>query len=207
MKKNISIAIVIMTALITGCGNNEQTATPTVFEDQVVETIDDTESVDDTKPVEVEIVPETPVVTGRVNRDDYWEGDTFHLDEYAAALGYNHREGLNTCPFIFKYTDSYGKYINDVLIWSPWGEWEIKCDDDLNHFYKEFMYNVYHDDGDRRIVYSEIDGEIYEEGEYAYFNTIIDTFDYFAYEASDAFDLDGLPYCWMLDLEYEIPQT
>ena len=62
MKKNISIAIVIMTALITGCGNNEPTeiAAPTVIENQVVETIDDTESVDDTEPVEVEEVPETP---------------------------------------------------------------------------------------------------------------------------------------------------
>lgn len=176
MKKNISIAIVIMTALITGCGNNEPTeiAAPTVIENQVVETIDDTESVDDTEPVEVEEVPETPLVTGRVNRDDYWEGDTFHLDDYAAALGFNHLE--DDTEFGYRYYNDDGSVASYIYVTVSNRDEHFEYHDMATEQQGRINF-FHHGDDSGENAYIEYDDKIMAESDSAAINGILNIFD------------------------------
>ena len=125
----------------------------------------------------------------RVNRDDYWEGDTFHLDDYAAALGYNHMEGVNS--FSFKYKDSDGKVSSYVVIGINPNDSSIECYNAQNERNGELSY-MYHGDHSGQTANIEFDDEIWNTGDRNFIESQIDAFDHFAYDASDALDWNGL---------------
>lgn len=125
----------------------------------------------------------------RVNRDDYWEGDTFHLDDYAAALGYNHMAG--TDGFTFKYKDSNDNVTSYILIQIGQNDSTIKCHDGQDEHTEKLSY-MYHGEHSGRAANIEFDDKIWSTGDYNYIESQIDAFDHFAYDASDALDWDGL---------------
>ncbi len=125
----------------------------------------------------------------RVNRDDYWEGDTFHLDDYAAALGYAHLE--NTSRFSFRYMDGGDNVTSYITISIAPNDSRIQYHDNVSGNEGELSY-MYHGDNSGQTANIEFDGEIRNTGDHNYIESQIDAFDHFAYSASDALDWNGL---------------
>lgn len=125
----------------------------------------------------------------RVNRDDYWEGDTFHLDDYAAALGYKHLEGASV--FSFQFRDAGGNVTSYVQIGIKPSDSRIKYHDNMSGNEGELSY-MYHGDHSGQTANIEFDDEIWDTGDHNYIESQIDAFDHFAYDASDALDWNGL---------------
>lgn len=112
------------TALMVGCGkgndanainntpaptDNNSPKTESNIEDAGITTSQDVDTVefDDGTSVDIsndiiEEDSEVEVKSGEVNPDDFWEGDTFHLDEYAEALGYE----VKPSGFLYLYDTS-----------------------------------------------------------------------------------------------------
>lgn len=107
------------TALMVGCGKGNDanainnTPAPTDdnspktesnIEDAGITTSQDVNTVDFGDGTSVDVSGDSSEVeekSGEVNPDDFWEGDTFHLDEYAEALGYE----VKPSGFLYHYDD------------------------------------------------------------------------------------------------------
>lgn len=125
----------------------------------------------------------------RVNRDDYWEGDTFHLDDYAAALGYKHLEGYDM--FTFQFRDAGNNVTSYVKIGISPNDSRIQYHDNVSGNEGELSFS-YHGDHSGQTANIEFDDEIWKTGDHNFIESQIDAFDHFAYDASDALDWNGL---------------
>ncbi len=125
----------------------------------------------------------------RVNRDDYWEGDTFHLDDYAAALGYKHLEGDSV--FSFQFRDAGGNVTSYVQIGIRPNDSSIRYHDNASENEGELSY-MYRGDNSGQTANIEFDDEIWTTDDFNSVESRIDAFDHFAYDASDALDWNGL---------------
>lgn len=124
----------------------------------------------------------------RVNRDDYWEGDTFHLDDYAAALGYNHLRGDD--EFDLQFKDAAGNVTGYVIIGIDPGNTFIQYDN-LNGNNGKLSY-MYRGENSGRTANIEFDDEIWTTDDFNSIESRIDAFDHFVYDASGALDWNGL---------------
>lgn len=113
------------TALMVGCGKgNDANAinntpapaddngpkTESNIEDAGIATSQDVDSVDFWDGTSVDVsggASEVEVASGEVDPAKYWEGDTFHLDEYAEALGYE----IKPSSLLYRYDNGSTKVL------------------------------------------------------------------------------------------------
>lgn len=203
--KKLAVCGVLLVSILAGCGivddDNDQPGNSVGIEDQddridLDDELDDgngsgiTIGVDDQGNVIVDYGENTNMIDNtKVNRDDYWEGDTFHLDDYAAALGYTHLEG--TKRFSFQFREDGGVVTSYITISIAPNSSSIQYHDDVSGDEGELSY-MYHGDHSGQTANIEFDDDIWYTDEHNSIESHIDAFDHFAYIASDALDWNGL---------------